>query len=164
MAGGDKRVAFLGEHWGDLASVAGLAVSLIGFWLAVRAAWAAARAATDAKDLLTRYDCILEVSQALSAMEEIKRLMRDKAWTLVPDRCTVICQSLISGRVGFGRFSIEDDAALTGIIQQFQGIREKVERANVSGKYPAVANIIALVSKQSDELRAILVRLRSRAH
>jgi hypothetical protein len=74
---------FFAKHWRNLASVVGVAVSVIGFWFAIwlaRQAKSAAEQARDAagsaRDRIFSLDTIKELTTAKMALNEIVRLQR----------------------------------------------------------------------------------------
>jgi hypothetical protein len=78
-------LVFFAKHWGDLASVVGVAVSVIGFWYAIwlaRQARSAAEQARDAAEAALKrifsLDTVSELSAARMTLGEIIRLQRLK--------------------------------------------------------------------------------------
>lgn len=70
---------FIQQHWGDVASVAGVLISLVGFVVTImsvvastKAAQRAEDAALEVRDKFLRTDTIMELSGAIAIMEEIK--------------------------------------------------------------------------------------------
>lgn len=75
---------FLSEHWGDIASVIGLALTV---WLAARAKTAAEQArdaAEQVRDQMTALDSLSEISAAIALLDELKNLQRLRVWDLLP--------------------------------------------------------------------------------
>jgi hypothetical protein len=92
---GDNRV-------GDLASIAGVAISIIGFVITVigvcrskDAAEQAKVAAEAARDSVRLLDTLVDFSAAISILEEIKRAHRHGHWPVLPDRYAAIRKILI---------------------------------------------------------------------
>lgn len=93
---------FLADHWGDLASVVRLVISVVGLaitiWVSFKAKKAAETAKTAAeqardaarqvKDRIATLDTLADASAAIAIMEEIKRLQRSGAWPIALDRCS----------------------------------------------------------------------------
>jgi hypothetical protein len=70
-------------HIGDLASVAGLVISIIGFLVTIMGVWRsksaaerAERAANEARRQIRAYETVADFSATIALMEEIKRLHR----------------------------------------------------------------------------------------
>ena len=81
----DAVVAWL-DHTraGDLASIAGLVIALVGFAITIwnvlaskKAAQRAEQAALDARRAIGFFDAVTELSAAISVLEEIRRLHRN---------------------------------------------------------------------------------------
>jgi hypothetical protein len=121
---------FLNKHWGDLASVVGVAVSVIGFWYAIWLARQARTAAEQARDAaraaterIFSLDTISELTAAKMALSEIIRLQRlnvwEVAWDVVLERYASARISLVRCEQGLGvpegqRRSIRVAIALLG--------------------------------------------------
>jgi hypothetical protein len=86
--------SFLADHWGDLASVAGLVAAT---WAALKAK-AAAEAAQEVKLRIGNLDALAELAAAIAALEEIKRLQRLKNWDVVLDRYAAVRKHLVRVR------------------------------------------------------------------
>lgn len=104
---------FFAKHWGDLASVVGVAVSVIGFWYAIwlaRQARTAAEQARDAaeaaRDRIFSLDTISELTAARLTLGEIIRLQRldvwEIAWETVLERYASARLSLVRCEQGRG--------------------------------------------------------------
>jgi hypothetical protein len=104
---------FFAKHWGDLASVVGVAVSVIGFWYAIWLARQARTAAEQARDAaeaargrIFSLDTIKELTAAKMALNEIIRLQRLNArsvpWDIVLERYGSALDSLVRSAEGLG--------------------------------------------------------------
>src|SRR6266849_960441 len=92
-------------HIGDLASIVGVAISVIGFivtvWNVRRSKSAAERAeaaANEARSLVRGYQTIADFSAAIAIMEEIKRLHRTGQLDMLLDRYAALRKVLIGVR------------------------------------------------------------------
>lgn len=90
-------IEFLSRHWGDVASVAGTGIGLIGFLITIclamkakNAAQAAQEAADSMKADFHRFDLVHDFAQVFAIMEELKRLHSANAWPILPDRYSTI--------------------------------------------------------------------------
>ncbi|HEX8210751.1 MAG TPA: hypothetical protein VF584_11290 [Longimicrobium sp.] len=157
------------DRWGNLAGVADLFLSIIGFaatlyglWRATTAAQAAERAATGAREALLRSGNIAELATVMSVMEEIKRLHRIGAWPLLLDRYSILRRSLISIRSSSPSLGDEDTKTLQGAIRHFAAIEQAVEKALDTGGAPTnVPKLNKIVSQQIDLLEELLTSLRT---
>lgn len=166
----EERVAWIPEglaqfwwdHWGDLASVAGLIISIVGFWLAVRAARQAKDAAEKAWQAVVRSETIADFSAAITIMEEIKRLHRfPGAWPVWLERYSALRQTLLSIRGANPGLSNKDKAAIQGALQHCANFESEVEGALASHEdLPGPAQMNRILSKQVDKLSEILAILK----
>ncbi len=103
---------FIQKHWGDLASVFGLALTLLAIWFA----WRAKTAAEEVRDQISRFDTVAELSSAITIIEEIMRLQRTQAWEIVWD------------------IVLDRHATLRGhLVRSQAGIESEAQRAFVQG-------------------------------
>jgi hypothetical protein len=154
---------------GDIASIVGLFVTIVGFVITIynvlrsrTAAQAAEAAAREARAGIRTQDSIVAITTAITAMDEVRRLHRDSAWALLPDRYSTLRNSLISIRSGAVKLSDEQLSVLQAAIQQFAGMERQVDQAIVDPeKAPDPVKLNQIVSKQSDRLIELLVQIRS---
>lgn len=159
---------FFENHWGDIASVIGVIISIIGFIFTIvgvrrskNAAQRAEEAARDVQKVIFRSDIIMDLSAAVTIMDEIKRLHRVPAWVILPDRYSTLKRILVNINSSNSNLSKEHKTALQSAIQQFTDIERKVERALASeSPYPNVAAINDIVSTQADKIGEVLATIR----
>jgi ribosomal protein S13 len=166
----EQLARFLIEtKWGGIVNGLGLIVSVVGFavtiWNVVRTKRASQRAedaVTTMRQMLNRSDAIMEVSAAITIMEEIKRLHRAGEWKVLLDRYTTLKRLLISIRNPTNHLSDDQMASIQNTIQHFSDIEGKVERAVASGinDQPKVPKLNEVVSMQIDALAALLTDIR----
>jgi hypothetical protein len=153
---------------GNIASVLGLIVSLAGFALtlvavakAKSAAAGAQAAAEHARADVLKSNSMVDLASAVTAMEEIKRLHRQGAWPLLPDRYASLREALSSIRVTRPAMSDEHKAVFQGAIQQLRDIEDKVERALAAQQAPRnVPTLNRIISLQVDKLSEVLAAMR----
>lgn len=152
------------SKWGDLASVAGVGLTILGFaatligvFKSKSAAEKAAAAAREMRASLLYVDTVAELASALTTMEEIKRLHRAAAWPVLPDRYATLRRQLV-GIVSAGSpVSDGHRGALQIAIDQLVAIERKVETAIArSDAPPNPAKLNQVVSEQIDRLEAVL--------
>jgi hypothetical protein len=88
-----ETLAWIAEYRiGDLASIAGVLIALVGFGLTLRgvrktksAAQSAAIAAEVTRNSIRRLDTVVDFSAAITILDEIKRLHRGGQWMLLPE-------------------------------------------------------------------------------
>jgi hypothetical protein len=154
---------------GDLASIAGLVVSIVGFAFTLynvvksrTAAEAAEAAARATRKTLSTYDSIAAISAAIAAINDVRRLHRDAQWLLLPDRYSTLRQSLIAIRSGPVVLTGDQLSLLQSAIQLFAELERQVDRAIVHPeRAPDRVKLNQLVSAQSDRLTELLTQLRN---
>jgi hypothetical protein len=159
--------SILEAHWGDIASVVGVFISLIGFaitiWNVIRsknAAQKAREAVDNVRETILRSDTIVDFSAVITTMEEIKRLHRTGNWIILPDRYSSLKRKLVKIRSTNPDLSDDYKTALQNAIQHFSNIEQKVERALASKKSPPnVAKLNEIVSAQLDTLNEVLTAI-----
>lgn len=152
------------KHWGDLASIAGFVVSLIGFTWTIRLAWRSKTAAEMAREevhsirqALARSSAIADFAAAITTMNEIKRLHRVAAWAMLPDRYATLRQLLIAVRSTNPGLSNAHRTTIQNALGHFRVIEQEVERALASNEEPPRADALnRVVSDQIDALSEIL--------
>lgn len=156
----------LGYLWGDVASVAGLVVALIGFsvtiWTVLKSKTAAQQAkdATDElRERIRGINTISDVAEAVATMEELKRLHRAEVWPIALDRYTVLKRLLIRIHAQHRGLSNERKAVLTGAITQFTRIEKKIERSVQDDTRMKIAGLNEIVTVQIDEITRLFAEL-----
>lgn len=157
------------SHWGDIASVAGFGLSIIGFsvtlWSVSRskkAAQQAKEAVERARNAIFRSDTMVQLAAARQTMEEIKRLHREAAWRVLPDRYAALRDSLSSIRIATPNLPDKDKAVIQGAIEQFRTLEKKVERALAANQNPPnVPRLNEVVSLQIDSITEVLGIMRT---
>lgn len=148
---------FITEHWGDLASVAGLFIA----WLAAYRATQAKEAATKAREAVTHAETIVNFSAAVTVIEEIKRLHRVKAWHILPDRYSTLRSMLLTIRGSNPAMNDEYRSALLSASQIVFDMERLVEASLPElDNPPDPVRLNRLLSKQADKLTEILAMLK----
>jgi hypothetical protein len=155
---------FLSKHWGDLASLLGLAYTI---WLVLQAKTAAEqarKAASEARDRIFSLDTIKELTTAKMALSEIIRLRRlntrNVPWDIVLERYGSARDSLVRCSESLGipyaqRRSIGEAIALLSIMVV------DIERAWIQGD-PGRLNTVRFnhsLSIQIDDLERARVAI-----
>ena len=154
---------------GNAASVIGLLISLVGFtgtiWVATRskrAAEAAQAAALDARARIARTDALTEFATAITTLDEIKRLHREKALSMLPDRYSALKKSLILIRTADPGLSDEHKTKIQGAIQHLSNNERKIENALASDDGSAsVPRLNQILSSQIEMLTEVFAEIRN---
>jgi hypothetical protein len=160
------------NHLGDIASIIGLLLAIIGFTITVYQIRSAKNAAKQAeeevrklRETLRKTDTVTDLSIAISVMEEIKRLHRAEEWDKTVEYYADIRGKLITINTDNPNLSEEQRNELIGIITVFKNIESKIEKS-INSPSPIkgvnAANLNKIVSEQMDKVRAILTSLKQR--
>jgi hypothetical protein len=148
---------FFSKHWGDLASVVGLALTLLAVWFASRAK----AAAEQVRDQISRFDTMAELSAAITIIEEIMRLQRTQAWEIVwdivLDRYATLQSHLVRSQLGPG-LSEAHQSSLRTAIARFRIMVQDIENAR-SESDRSQLNTVAL-NRIASEQAAVLETIR----
>lgn len=154
------------NHIGDLASLAGVAISIVGFivtvWNVVRSRSAAERAesaASEARRIVRRYEAVSELSAAIAIMEEIKRLHRVGQVDILLDRYASLRKALIGVRKLGPAVDQEMDTAIQSTITTLATMETHVERSRFDRSLPDFARLNRLLSRDIDQLHAALLEM-----
>ncbi|MGE5270662.1 MAG: hypothetical protein ACM3JG_13425 [Thiohalocapsa sp.] len=144
------------NHIGDLASIAGLVVSIIGFvatlvnvWRTRSAALRAEQAANEARRMIRGYETVADFSATIALMDEIKRLHRTGQLEMLPDRYAALRKALIGIRRLSPSLDDEQDKVLQGAITTLSTTEHAIERAIASASSPDFVRLNRLFSARS---------------
>lgn len=153
---------------GDYAGILGLIISVVGFFITIKtslntreAAAQASAAVNSMRDDLRKGDTVADFSSALATMDEIKRMHRSGSLHLLPDRYSQLRRFLVSIRSSNPLLSEPDQQAIQGAISQFSSLERSVEKALEEKGVVSAAKMNSLVSKQSEAIQELLVRIKS---
>ena len=151
--------------WGDLASIVGTGLSLIGFMLTIAAVWRSKRAAEGAqraaeatRTSFAQYDAVADLSAATALMDEIRRLQRLRAWPILPDRYAELRRKLVALKGSAAKLTDEQRQTFQGTVETFADLERRIERAiSTSAMPPNPAKLNEIVSTQIDRVQAVLL-------
>lgn len=154
------------NHVGDVASILGVLVALIGFgitaWAAVRAKSAAesAKAAADQiKEKFNKFDAIASISEAIAIIEESKRHLRANIFFIVPDRCGASRRLLIAVRRGT-EFSEVQLAVIQAAVSALADIERRIESTIQKRAAINVSRMNKMLTREADNLTQLLADLK----
>jgi hypothetical protein len=153
---------------GDLASVTGVAISLIGFTITVigvfrskSAAQRAERAANSARETVRLMDTVVDFTAAITALDEIKRLHRTSNWVLLLDRYSTIRRLLVIARANNSQLTSHQREAIQSSLANLIVLENTLERALASGSTPNAPKLNASISTNIDDLLAVLTEIKT---
>lgn len=157
------------NHYGDLASVVAVAISIIGFFFTLlgvfktkSAAERAETAASELRDSFKLFDAISECSSAISAMEEIKRLQRAAAWSSLTDRYSHVKRQLIAIKAAKPGLTDQQEIELQSAIQMLTDLETAFEKSIRAPETLNVPKLNIMINSRVDALTEMLVQLKDR--
>lgn len=154
-------------HIGDLASVTGVAISIVGFLITVwnvrrskSAAEHAEAAANDARRIIRGYQALSDFSAAIAIMEEIKRLHRIGQIDPLLDRYSALRKVLIEVRKMSPSANQAMDQTIQSAITTLGAMESLVERSRAAGAPPNFVRLNLLLSREIDELHAVFIDMK----
>ena len=118
--------------FGNFMTSLGVFIALIGFaitiWQVIKSG-AAAKKAEDAvvkvQEDIRKVNTVADFSAALTIMDEIKRLHRESAWIILPDRYSELRKLLISIKTSNPELPTRHRSKLQGAIQHFASMEQQ---------------------------------------
>lgn len=153
---------------GDLASIIGLAVALVGFVLTFWAAWrsrtaaeAAAEAAERARAHMLTFHSTASLASVISRLEGLKALHRnarsEAQWQDMPERYSALRAELRQIRARYPSLDPDQRVIIQRSIETLTALEEWAERAAEDGRRPAdIAKMNSRLAQRSDELVDLL--------
>jgi hypothetical protein len=142
-------------------SLIGFAVTIIGVRKTKNAADSAAAAAEAARRSMKLYDALVEFSAVIATLEEIKRLHRQSAWALLPERYSASRKRLIALRESVPTLTDAQMRAVQTAISSFSEMEQRIEKYQSQPDKLNTARLNAAVSEVIDNLLAVLSQLKA---
>lgn len=154
------------NHVGDLASLAGVVIAIVGFlvtlWNVRRSKSAAERAesaASEARSAIRSYQTVSDLSAAIAIMEEIRRLHRIGQIDLILDRYGTLRKALVGVRQLAPALSEVMDTEIQAAITMLAAMEDVFERASAEGSSPDFPALNRLLSGHIDRPHAVLLEV-----
>lgn len=156
---------------GSVASVLGVLLSVMGFAITIRNVYVSRQAAERAevasletREALRLFDTIQELTSAVSALEEVKRLHRERAWNTLPERYSALRKSLITIRRSNPALSEDQQSRLQSAITFLADMEKRVERSLDDGQpIEKIARFNELASDHVVGLHELLLEIRQQS-
>lgn len=153
---------------GSAASVAGVLLSVVGFAITIRnvyvsrqAAERAERASVATREALRFFDTLQELASAVAALEEVKRLQRERAWSALPERYSALRKSRITIRRGHPDLTEDQQTRVQRAITFLADMERRVERSLDDQKpIEKIAAFNEVASSHVIELHELLLEIR----
>jgi len=161
----------------DLLAVLGFALTTVGIILTYRQAQQAKSSAVDAKRAVTELrsqirgiNAVADLSAVLSGMEEIKRLLRENTWPILPERYSHMRSLLTGVRVSNSDLSEEQKSAISTAALQCRLAEQQIDRVLASNRNQQrpdfsrldAPKLIRLLTDQMEPLEEILASLKAK--
>lgn len=144
-----------------MVSLLGFGFTLVGVRRAKNAAVQAAQAALSAKRSIMAANALVDFASAMAIMEEIRRLHREAAWKILPDRYSVLKRALLSLRTEHPFLTDQQKITIQGSIVQIRGLEKSVERALAANSEPdKVARMNEILALQIEKISDVLISLK----
>jgi len=153
--------AWFSAHWGDVASLFGLAMSAVAARQAVRARRAATAAAEAAVRRLADLDAMQALTGALEALDWARRLLRQADWQAAYERCDEARQKLVAigPYVTLGRADAKDMVAVA--LNSLRTVQKAIDKGAAAGSGPSnVPQLVSALAEMIDRLRTLQSELR----
>jgi hypothetical protein len=145
---------------GLVLTVAGFSITLVGVYRARRAADLAKEAVQSATAALAHHEAIADLASATSVMDEIKRLQRQQAWAILPDRYGELRRRISTIRVSYASLLDTERQTLQASIEVLARLERKIEKAAAAnGPPPNPAKLNEIVSGELDAIQSVLLRI-----
>ncbi|MCP8939290.1 hypothetical protein NK718_12255 [Alsobacter sp. SYSU M60028] len=155
------------QRLGDLASIAGVFISVIGFivtFIGVRrsrtAAEMAAQASIQTRNNIKLFETVSSFSSVISSLEEVKRIHRTEHWLILPDKYSELRKVLVGLRAANQHLSEEGKSAIQSTISNLLDIESKVERGLKTTASLDSVKFNKIVSGDIDRLTAMLEEIK----
>ena len=158
------------ERWGELASVLGFALAFVGFAVTILVSLQSRSAAHQARDAasaalgaLHHFDALIEITIAVSLLDDILAAQA-LDWNSLPPLFASIRKNLIVAR--HPTLNLEEDhrIAIADVAQQLNDIDSAITKWQVSkkgGRLPKAATHLDVLKRQADKLRSTQLQLRA---
>jgi hypothetical protein len=139
----------------------GFAITLRNVYVSRRAAERAEAASVETRRALHLFDTVQELAGAVAALEEIKRLHRERLWDRLPERYAALRKSLITIRRTHAGLSEDQQTSVQRAITFLADMEKRVERS-LDSQQPIerIARFNELATGHVSELHDILLAIR----
>lgn len=150
------------QNLGDVASIAGLAITIVGFLVTISKVNKSKELARISVDQVKKVIAVGDITEAIRAAEEIKRLQREREWRVLPDRYSLLRKLLIDIR---SNNELDDDdkkmiqstlALLTSLERQVDQFLETDNSEEIR-----VSKMNHTLTRKADDLQELLNRIRN---
>lgn len=153
---------------GELSSIIGLLVGIIGFLIIIFNVRKSKESAEEAMQLskqvrsdILKADLVAVFALVFSGIEEIKILQRKEDWGVLPEKYSSLRISLISMRAIYKDFSDEQMKIIQSAVTSFRSLEQQIEKCLYRGVEPDIPKLNTILSKQLDKLQPIIIDIRN---
>lgn len=153
---------------GDLASLFGLVITLIGFAVTIWKVLKIKKTSEKAQEIVEKIredviqiNFVSELTKAISEMDEIKRLHRENAWVVLPDRYSSLMKTLISVENSKNDFNSDEKVIFRRAILMVRDLEQKIEKhLDGTKEISEISSLNRSISNELDSLQKVLVKLK----
>lgn len=154
----------------DASSILGLVITVVGFVFTLisvtkskDAAKRAEKASKEAVGLIKIFDTVADVSSAVAIMDEIKRLHRHNAWSIILDRYSALRKIFVEIKENGNDFLPSEKETLERSILIVDSLERKVEAIIGKGNKPDSTKLNKEISESLIKVHEMLVALKNKA-
>jgi hypothetical protein len=150
---------FLAAHWGDVASLTGLALTIWAVLKAKKATEQARDAAQQVKERIAHLDTVAAVSAAITTLEEIKILHRTRAWDRVLAQYSTLRKHFVTIEAGLTKVQRDQ---VGRAFSQFRIIEGEVEQAMAGQRQDQIdfVTLNKIASAQIETLERVMIAIK----
>jgi hypothetical protein len=138
---------------GDGASILGLAITLLGFYFAFGRI-------RQLKEQLSAMNAVQDLNASIRTLEDTRKLIWiEKAWPVLPDRCTSVKRDLIAIRGRTANLTNRQNSAIQAAIQQLSTMEFEIVKVIAGDEEADLVRMNEVISKQLDRLATLVVEL-----
>lgn len=153
---------------GDYASIFGLITAIVGFIITIttlfktkKASDFASLAVNNMRNDLKKVDTVANLSSALTEMEEIKRLHREKKVNQLPEKYSKLKKALIIIKSSNSALSAPDSTIFQGAIAQLSSSEKALDKAfeQTQSNQHSISKFNGAISIHMDKLQEVLIKI-----
>lgn len=156
---------------GDVASVVGIVITIIGFGVTLWQVYRSKSASLQAKESVEhfqkevlKYKTVSDLSETISMVNEIKELNRQSEWKLLLHRYSDLKRRFIDikqSNIEFTKFQNQNIQDMIFAIDDICDIVENIVNKNVQEDEFDITKINRIITKHADGIFGILIKIKS---
>ena len=145
-----------------IANYLGLLLTLVGFSITLVSIRKSIRQVKEVRKDIKRIDTVSDLAQAISLIDEIRRLQRQEDWNIIPDRFSSLRRLIVSIKTTYPDLNDDQKTCLQSALMQTSNNENAVERIiKNSGERINIPKMNRILSETSDSIYEMLINLRN---